>query len=320
MTSISAKDRPRLGISRCLLGDRVRYDGGHKLDEFLRDTLGRFVDFVPVCPEVECGLPVPREAMRLTGDAAAPRLVTVHTGVDHTSRMLEWSQRRIVELEGENLCGFVFKSRSPSSGMERVKVYGGKGAPGKNGVGLFAREFMGHFSRLPVEEEGRLHDPELSEHFIERFFTLYRFRQAAGDRTLQSLMTFHARNKLLLMAHSPSRTTSMGRLLAEGRHRKPPALADAYEKSLMEAMVERATIRRHVNVLQHMLGYFRDAMPADEKQEVLEVVGEYRAGLVPLIVPVTLLRHHVRKYGVAYLADQYYLNPHPAELKLRNHA
>lgn len=312
---------PRIGISACLLGESVRYDGQHKLDVFLRDTLGKYVEFVPVCPEVECGLSVPREAMRLVGDPASPRLVTIHTGVDHTDRMLAWAERRVRQLESERLCGFIFKSRSPSSGLERVKVYDGSGGMTKTGVGLFARAFTAHFPRLPVEEEGRLHDPELCEHFIERFFTLFRFRQAMeAERSQRALMTFHARNKLLLMAHAPARYAALGRLVAEGKRRGAVGLADAYEAALVDAMAGRATPPRHVNVLQHMLGYFRDALSDDEKQEALEVIREYREGHVPLIVPVTLFRHHVRKLGVAYLADQYYLQPHPSELKLRNHA
>jgi uncharacterized protein YbbK (DUF523 family) len=192
-----------LGISACLLGEKVRYDSGHKWDRFLTDTLGKYVEFVPVCPEVECGLGVPREAMHLVGDPANPRLVTVRSGLDHTDRMLNWAQTRLVALEKEGLCGFVFKSGSPSSGMERVKVYGPSGSPAKNGVGLFARAFIEHFPLLPVEDEGRLHDLALRENFIEAIFTLQRWREMlalGGGRS--ALVDFNTRHKLLLRAHS----------------------------------------------------------------------------------------------------------------------
>ena len=171
----------RLGISRCLLGDNVRYDGGNALDRYLRDTLGLYVEYVPVCPEAECGLGIPREAMRLTGDPKRPRLVTRRTGIDHTDRMESWARGRVAELAKENLCGFVFKSDSPSSGMERVKVYDNQGAPKKIGVGIFARIFMERFPLLPVEEEGRLHDPVLRESFIERIFTCKRYAEAMAE-------------------------------------------------------------------------------------------------------------------------------------------
>ena len=174
------QERIRLGVSACLLGEEIRYDGQHKLDRFIRDTLGQYVEFVPVCPEVECGLGIPREAMRLVGDPQAPRLVTVRTGIDHTERMLAWARKRVKELESENLCGYVFKSTSPSCGMARVKVYDRNGVPKNTGVGLFARAFMDHFPLLPVEEEGRLHDPKLRETFVESVTTLMR-RRASGS-------------------------------------------------------------------------------------------------------------------------------------------
>ena len=176
----SMQERIRLGVSACLLGEEIRYDGQHKLDRFIRDTLGQYVEFVPVCPEVECGLGIPREAMRLVGDPQAPRLVTVRTGIDHTERMLAWARKRVKELESENLCGYVFKSTSPSCGMARVKVYDRNGVPKNTGVGPFARAFMDHFPLLPVEEEGRLHDPKLRETFVESVTTLMR-RRASGS-------------------------------------------------------------------------------------------------------------------------------------------
>lgn len=310
----------RLGISTCLLGEKVRYDGGHKLDHFLVDTLGKFVEYVPVCPEVEIGLPIPREALRQVGDPEQPRLVTSRSGEDLTGQMSEWAQKRVRELEREGLCGFIFKSRSPSSGMERVKVYDAHGVPHLTGVGLFARAFMRHFPLLPVEEEGRLHDPKLRENFIECIFVFKHWRELlAGNRTRGGLVDFHSRHKLLLMAHSPEIYRQMGKLVAQAKELPAAELFDRYQQLLMQAMRLKTTVKKHANVLQHLLGYFKAELSADEKQELLEVIDAYRAGHIPLIVPVTLVNHYVRKYDQAYLKQQVYLNPHPLELQLRNH-
>jgi len=274
---------------------------------------------VPVCPEVECGLSVPREAMRLIGNIENPRLVTNKSGVDHTDRMVQWAEQRVQELESENLCGYIFKSRSPSSGMARVKVYNEKGQPEKKGVGIFARIFMAHFPWLPVEEEGRLHDPVLREHFIESIFVFRRLRELeGGKKTRGALVEFHTRHKLMFMAHSPDHYRLMGKLVAGGPS-DMNALYDEYRKLLVDALRLRATPRKHVNVMQHIMGYFKKQLSADEKQELLEMLDLYRNGHLPLIVPVTLLNHYVRKYEQPYLREQYYLNPHPLELQLRNH-
>ncbi|MBM4309933.1 MAG: DUF523 and DUF1722 domain-containing protein [Deltaproteobacteria bacterium] len=310
-----------LGISACLLGQNVRYDGGHQHDRFLTDTLGRYVNWVPVCPEVECGLPVPREAMRLVGTADAPRLVTISTKKDLTRQMLSWARRRVGELESDDLCGFIFKSKSPSSGMERVKVYSEEnGIPAHNGVGMFARAFMEHFPLLPCEEEGRLHDPVLRENFIERIFVYRRWRETivAGSRA-GTVVDFHTRHKLLILSHSTTHYREMGRLVAQGKVLQTAEGRSRYQTLLMEALALKATVKKQVNVLQHMMGYFKTMLSPDEKQEMLEVIEQYRREYVPLIVPVTLINHYVRKYGEPYLAQQYYLNPHPLELKLRNH-
>lgn len=314
------RGRIRLGISTCLLGEKVRYDGGHKLDAFLRDTLGRYVEYVPVCPEVECGLPVPREPMRLVGDPKAPRLVTSRTGLDHTDRMLAWARRRVEELATEDFCGFVFKAKSPSSGMERVKVYTSAGMPSGTGAGMFARVFRERFPLLPVEDEGRLHDPVLRENFVERLFSLQRWRDAlAAGRSRRNLVAFHTREKLLLLAHSPELYRGMGRLVAHAAERELDDLYAEYQTLLLEALKLKATPRKHANVLQHCLGYFKRVLSTDEKQELLEIIESYRAGLVPLVVPMTLMNHYVRKYDQPYLREQTYLNPHPLELGLRNH-
>ncbi len=310
----------KIGISACLLGQRVRYDGGHKYDPFLAETLRKYVEFVPVCPEVECGLPVPRESMRLTGDPQAPRLVTVRSGVDHTERMIRWAQKRLVELEGEDLCGFVFKSKSPSSGMERIRVYNEKGIPVKTGTGLFAGIFRKHFPLLPVEDEGRLHDPVLREHFIERIFVFQRWREMLKENpTRGGLVEFHTRHKLMLLAHSPKEYRALGSCVANAGAAAFSTVLAEYQTLLMKALALKATPGKHANILHHILGYFKKQLTADEKQELLEVIENYRAGHLPLIVPITLFNHFIRKHQEPYLKMQYYLNPHPIELHLRNH-
>jgi len=313
-------DKIRIGVSKCLLGEPVRYDGQHKHDHFITDTLGRYFEFLGVCPEVECGLGVPRESMRLIGDPANPSLVT-RTGLDLTIRMQDWVAKRVVDLEKEDLNGFIFKSRSPSSGMENVKVYDGKGGFSGKAPGLFAKAFMAHFPTLPCEDEGRLNDPDLRENFIERVFTLWRFRQAVcSSPKLATLMTFHARNKLLIQSHNETLMREMGHELAGLKAREARAHIPQYEAKLMRALKTLATVRKHTNILQHMLGYLRDRVDAADRKELADIIENYHRELVPLIVPVTMLRHYVEKHGIEYLKDQYYLNPHPMELKLRNHA
>lgn len=312
---------PRIGVSSCLLGQKVRYDGGHQRDRFLTDTFGRFVTWVPVCPEAECGLGIPRPSMRLVGDPHSPRLVVTSTGQDHTKRMLDFSRKRVRQLAGEDLDGFIFKKNSPSSGMERVKVFDQKGMPHRVGTGLFARTFMDRFPLLPVEDEGRLHDVHLRENFIERIFCLARYRNQVAPRfSVAKLVRFHSAHKLQIMAHSPKHLRQMGQLVAGASSLSRAEARTGYEELLLAAMKLRATIPRNINVIQHMMGWVKKQLSPDQKAEMAEVLDRYREGLVPLIVPVTLMKHHVRVHDVEYLASQTYLSPHPAELKLRNHA
>jgi uncharacterized protein YbgA (DUF1722 family)/uncharacterized protein YbbK (DUF523 family) len=315
------EDKIRIGVSACLLGKPVRFDGSHKHDRYLTNTLSEYLDFVPVCPEVESGFSIPRETLRLVGDPEAPRLVTSRTNIDHTDRMLGWAEKRVRELEAENLCGFIFKSDSPSSGLMRVKVYNPKGMAEKKGVGLFARTFIRHFPLLPVEEEGRLNDPVLRETFIEQIFTLKRWRETLTlGRNMKNLVDFHTRHKLLLLSHSPANARLMGKLVADGNQAPIQAVYAQYERLLIETLRMKSTIKKNLNVLEHILGYFKNQLGSDEKQEMLEIFDRYRNEFEPLIVPVTILNHHIRKTGEPYLKQQIYLNPHPIALKLRNHA
>lgn len=311
----------KIGISSCLLGNKVRYDGQHKLDRFLLDELGAFVDWLPVCPEVECGLPIPREAMRLVGaDPESPRLMTNKHFVDLTDQMESYVFPKLEELAKENLRGFVFKSKSPTSGMRGVKIYTEAGMPARSGSGIFAREFMKRFPNIPVEDEGRLHDAGIRENFIETIYVYDRWcSYCENDRSIAGLISFHARHKYLMMAHSPALLKKAGKIVAAMTKKDVDAGLLAYENKLMSILAMKATVKKHVNVLQHIMGYFKNQLSSDEKKELLEVIDRYHQELVPLVVPLVLLQHYVRKYQAPYLAEQWYLHPHPDELKLRNH-
>ncbi len=311
----------RIGISACLLGQEVRYNGGHKRDAFLADTFGRYVEWVAVCPEVEVGMGTPRPPIRLERQGEEVRLVMPSTGEDYTDAMRSWGQRRVEALAEMDLDGYVLKKDSPSCGMERVKVYSGAGAPSKDGRGLFAEALMARLPDLPVEEEGRLNDPPLRENFIARVFVHHRWRE--GERegwTRASLMRFHERHKFLLMARNQNGMRRLGRLLGDsGKGAPAPELAAAYRTGLTDVLQRPATRRGHTNVLQHLAGYVSDALDPADRAELAETIERYRLGLVPLIVPLTLIRHHVRRQGVEYLQGQAYLEPHPYELMLLNH-
>ena len=310
----------RIGISACLLGEKVRYDGGHKRDPYIVETLGRYVEWVPVCPEVEMGLGTPRETLRLVRIGGDVHMVMPKTGADHTDTMREFANRRVRELGKGILHGYILKKDSPSCGMERVRVFDAKGVPAKSGRGLFAEALLGHFPNLPVEEEGRLTDPRLRENFIERVFAYHRLRQLfASHWKAGDLVAFHTAHKLLLMAHSPLAYAALGRLVAEAKKMWRGELHAKYESEFMTALRQLATTRRQTNVLLHILGYFHDQLDADSRQELLGVMDDYRHGLVPLVAPITMIRHYVRRFDVAYLRGQVYLEPHPKELMLRNH-
>ncbi|BFU94965.1 MAG: conserved protein of unknown function [Nitrospira sp.] len=310
----------RLGISRCLLGDNVRFDGGHKRDGFLTDVFGRYVEWVPVCPEVEAGLGTPREAMRLVGDSRCPRLVTIKSGIDHTRALERMTARRVQELEALDLSGYVFKKDSPSCGMERVRVYNQQGMPSRQGVGIFAGAFMKQFPMIPVEEEGRLCNPLLRGNFIERVFGYRRFQDLlAGGVTRKAVVRFHTIHNYLLLAHSAQDYQALGRLVGQCNRYRPKDLALRYGQLFMRALTVKATARKHVNVLQHIVGYFKERLTVQAKDELLRLIEDYHNGMTPLIVPLTLVKHYVQLFDVGYIRDQVYLNPYPRELMLRNH-
>lgn len=310
--------RIRLGVSSCLLGDPVRFDGGHKRDPFITERLAEWFDFAPVCPEVAVGLGTPRQPIRLVGDPQRPRAVGVRDpALDVTGALQAYGRETAHALQG--LAGFIVKRGSPSCGMERVRVYAGAGAPQAAGTGLFTRELMAAQPELPVEEEGRLNDPVLRENFIERVFVYDAWLQLRAEGpSPRSLVAFHARHKMSLLAHDPDAYRRLGRLVAEAGTTPPERLADEYIAALMQALRRPVTRRRHVNVLQHLAGYLKRRLDAGDRAELAECIHAYRRGELPLPAPLALLRHHLRRHPDPYAAAQSYLEPHPAALALRN--
>ena len=314
----------RIGVSSCLLGESVRHDGGHKRDPYLVETLGPLVEWVPVCPEVEAGLGTPREPIRLVRDASqldGVRLVS-RSGKQLTGRMQRFARGRLRSLAKAGLSGYILKKDSPSCGMARVKVWtddAGR-ASERKGRGIFAAELARQYPNLPVEEEGRLHDPVLRENFFERVFAYQRLRKLFSTRwNIGALVRWHTTQKLALMAHSPVRYRELGRLVAEARDIPRAELARRYEDEFMSAMRIRATRARHTNAVMHAVGHLKRRLDNASRDELLAVLEDYRLGLVPRIVPLTLVRHHARRLTVEYLLEQSYLNPHPKELALLNH-
>lgn len=312
----------RIGVSSCLLGNKVRYDGGHKHDRYLTDTVGQFFEWVPVCPEAELSLGVPRETIQLVQAEAEHRvrLFTTETNIDLTYRMRSFAARRAAVLAKENLSGFIFKSGSPSCGMKRVKVHQAKGPPKRTGVGLFAEALLQRLPNLPIEEEGRLCDLRLRENWVERVFAYHALRDLWANRwKTGDLVRFHTAYKFVLLAHSPTDYRQLGRLVADAKTIPRNELRSRYEADFMAALKRIATPRKNTNVLQHIVGFFKKELDTDSRHELLAHIEDYRQGVVPLVVPLPLIRHYVRVFHIPYLEDQVYLNPHPKELALRNH-
>lgn len=314
----SMRGPARIGVSACLLGAKVRFDGGHKRNRFILEELGMHFEFVPFCPEVAIGLGTPRPTLRLVGDPERPRAIgSRDASLDVTDALQVYSTGTANRLDG--LTGFVFKKDSPSCGMERVKVYNDKGMPQREGTGIFARAVQEANPLLPVEEEGRLNDPVLRENFVSRVFVYARWQglQQQG-LSKQALLDFHTSHKLLLMAHSPAAYRELGRMLARLDNAVLDTLADRYIARLMQALKVQASRKRHVNVLQHLLGYLRKRVDAASRADLVEVIDSYRRGVVPLVVPITLLQHYFRRDPHSWISRQVYMSPHPRELMLRN--
>jgi uncharacterized protein YbgA (DUF1722 family)/uncharacterized protein YbbK (DUF523 family) len=319
VNEVSPASGIRIGVSSCLLGREVRFDGGHKRDPFVAGVLSRYFELVPVCPELEIGLGVPRDPIRLQRRGAEVRVVGARDPDLDVTEPLRALGRRVAESRGD-LSGYILKSKSPSCGMERVKVYDGDdGVPGRDGVGEFARVLMERRPDLPIEEEGRLNDPVLRENFIERVFTYKRWQTVAVEGlSAARIVDFHARHKLLLMAHGQSAYRALGRQVAGCGREDPKCFGRRYIGELMTALRTRASRSNHTNVLKHVQGFLKDRIEAEDKQELNQVIESYRIGQVPLVVPITLLNHHFRRHPDEYMLQQVYLNPHPPELMLRN--
>jgi uncharacterized protein YbgA (DUF1722 family)/uncharacterized protein YbbK (DUF523 family) len=312
----------RLGVSGCLLGEEVRYNGGHKHMHYLTHALGAYVDWVSVCPEVEMGMDTPRESIRLQGDVEDPQLVGPKSGTDHTVAMKTWAKSRLDDLALLDLHGYVLKKDSPSCGLFRVRVYNIKtGIPTREGQGIFARALMERMPFLPIEEEGRLNDLPLRENFIERMFAYYRLKQMIKENpTPGGLVAFHSGMKMSILAHSPEHYREMGQLVALGSKIAWDEMIGRYGQLMMTGLQVMSTQGKHVNVLMHLMGFVKDKMSGQDKTEILEVFESYRMRFLPLIVPITLLKHHLNRNEVPeWVLEQVYLNPYPAELMLRNH-
>lgn len=319
-TSEEAKTVIRVGVSSCLLGQEVRYDSGHKKDRYLTDILDDYVEWVSICPEVESGMSTPRPAMRLVEDGHNVRMAEIKSNIDHTTQMTKFSQLRVRKLRDQNLCGYILKKNSPSCGMTRVKIWKDKGMPRRDGRGLYASALIDAYPNLPVEEEGRLHDAALRENFIERVFAYRRLQDLFQPRwTVGQVMKFHTAHKLQLMAHSPVAYRTLGQLVAVTKEVPRATFRSDYEDGFMTALAQRASRGRNTNALQHAAGYVKTKIDSASRNELADLIHDYRNGLVPLVVPLSLLRHHIRVHEIDYLAGQSYLQPHPKELMLRNH-
>lgn len=305
-----------IGISSCLLGQKVRFDGGHKQDRYILGTLGELFEWVPVCPEVEIGLGIPRETIRLVDRGGEVRLEAPRSGSDHTERMTAYAGKRVASLGKEELRGYLFKSKSPSCGVFGVKVYPGGGGVARKGRGLFSDAFVGANPLIPVEEEGRLSDPGLRENWIERVFAYDSLRALLDTPRWKvgDLVAFHTRFKMELLAHSPTGYREIGRLVAEAKGVPREDLARNYAGRFMQILQQRASRAKHTNVMQHMMGHLRGRLPDIARDDLMAAIERYRKGHVPRVVPVSLISHYVRMLDVAYLKGQTYLEPWPDAL------
>lgn len=310
----------RIGVSSCVIGEEVRYNGGHSRQRYLTDILANFVEYVPVCPEVEVGMGVPRPTVRIVEQVDGLHLVDPKNDIDWTAAMNRLSRQRASELAEDDLCGFILKKDSPTCGLQRVKVYKDDSVR-KDGQGLFATALTARLPFLPIEEEGRLNDSAIRENFVERVFAYARLKELFRPTwTVGDVVAFHTKEKLLLRAHDEVMYRELGRLVADASRIPRAAFADQYQELFMRAMARRATVAKHCNVLQHMVGFLRRVEDESGRQEMAEAIEDYRAGLVPLIVPTTLIRHLARRHSQAIFLESSYLAPHPKELMLRNHA
>ena len=309
----------RIGVSSCVIGEEVRWNGGHSRQRYLTDMLGPFVEYVPVCPEVEIGMGVPRPTVRLVAEGDGLRMIDPKNDIDWTSSMRRLSRTRSSELADAGLHGFVLKKDSPTCGVFRVRIYTDSGVE-RNGQGLFATALIQRMPHLPIEEEGRLNDARIRENFVVRIFAYRRLKDLFRPRwTVGDVVAFHTREKLLLRAHDERGYRELGKLVAGAKSVPRAAFADDYADRFMEIVKRPATVAKHVNVLQHMLAFLRWQDDDIGRAEMHTAIADYRASHIPLVVPVTLIQHLARRHEQQILLDSSYLSPHPKELMLRNH-
>lgn len=309
--------RIRIAISGCLLGQEVRYDGGHRLNEYITETLGPVFDFMPLCPEVAIGMGIPRPPIRLVRQGSEVRALGVDDPTLDVTEPLAGYADQVAPKLGR-VSGYILKKNSPSCGMARVKLYSTRGTPADKATGIYAGRLMEQCPELPFEEEGRLMDPVWRENFIERVFIYHRWQQIERKLTAKALVDFHARHKFIVLAHDEKIYRALGRRVAQAGRGRIADTGERYIRELMAALKKTATRNRHTHVLQHIAGYFKKHIDTTDKTELQDIISRYRRGLVPLIVPITLLRHYLRHFPDAYLSSQWYLAPPPDELILRN--
>ena len=311
----------KIGVSSCLIGEKVRWNGDHKQNYFVREVLANYFEYVSVCPEMEVGMGVPRETVALYGNLEKSRMISKKTQTDWTRPMKNYIKDRLKSLTHDDLCGYIFKSKSPSCGLGRIPVYSEFGSNKvRHGSGMFAQAFTKAFPIVPTEDEGRLNDPRIRENFIVKVFSFYRLQALFKQKfSLGALVKFHTQQKFLLLAHSRKHYDTLGQLVAKPKAMGLEILKVKYGEIFMEALTFKATPKKNTDVLLHMMGFLKKILSKEEKKDILSVIEDYRKQLLPLIAPVTLIRHHVNKHKIEYLMGQAYLNPHPKELMLRNH-
>ncbi len=310
-----------IGVSSCLLGEEVRWNGEHKQHRYTKDILGRFFTWIPICPEMEVGMGVPRETVSLYGDPENPKMIGSKSGTNWTAKMNIYLTKRTRELKDSNLCGYIFKSKSPSCGLERVPVYSEPGSSSiRRSRGMFANAFIKRFPLIPVEDEERLNDPKIRGNFIVRVFSYHRLMKLFEKKANAGvLVKFHTEHKFLLLSHNRKNYQILGKLVGGLKKGKWMDVRNAYSKIFMETLTFKSTAKKNTDVLMHMMGFLKNLLSTEEKRGVLEAIESYRNEWTPLIVPITLIQHYARKHEIEYLQSQIYLNPHPKELLLRNH-
>jgi len=310
----------KIGVSSCLLGEKVRWNGDHKKDHYVSGVLANYFEYVSICPEIEVGMGVPRETVALYGNPEKSQMISKKTQIDWTSPMKNYIKNCLKSLAHDDLCGYIFKSKSPSCGLGRIPVYSEFGSNKvRHGSGMFAQAFTKAFPLIPTEDEGRLNDPKIRDNFIVRVFSFYRLQTLFNKQfSLGALVEFHTQQKFLLLAHSRKHYDTLGKLVAKSKSMGRTVLKKKYGENFMAALEFKATPKKNTDVLLHMMGFFKKILSKGEKEYILSTIEDYRKELLPLIVPITLIRHHVNKHNIEYLMRQVYLNPHPKELMLRN--